>query len=104
MNGSSRENAEETPSGRLWSYDFVHDQTEMGRRRKWLPVLDEYSRECLGLEVGYSMTAQDVVATLQRLVAQPEAPTYIRSDNEPEFVATAVKDRFSKARNRHALR
>ncbi len=81
----------------VWSYDFVHDQTETGRRLKWLPVLDEHSRECLALEVGYSMTAQDVVATLQRLVAQRGAPTYIRSDNGPEFVSTAVKDWLQEA-------
>jgi len=95
VNGTQRLRASRL--NEVWSYDFVHDQTETGRRLKWLPVLDEYSRECLALEVGYSMTAQDVVATLQRLVAQRGAPTYIRSDNGPEFVATAVKDWLQKA-------
>ncbi len=89
-NGIGREQANRL--NHVWSYDFVHDQTEEGRNLKWLPVLDEYSRECLALEVDYSMTAQDVVETLQRLVAQRGAADYIRSDNGPEFVAKAVKE------------
>ena len=94
-NGTQRRQADRL--NRVWSYDFVHDQTEAGRRLKWLPVLDEYSRECLALEVGYSMTAQDVVAVLQRLVVQRGAPDYIRSDNGPEFVANAVKEWLKEA-------
>jgi len=89
-NGMQRRRAERI--NHVWSYDFVHDQTEMGARLKWLPVLDEYTRECLSLEVEHSMTAQDVVITLQKLVAERGAPKFIRSDNGPEFVADAVKD------------
>jgi len=46
-NGTQRRRAER--ANRVWSYDFVFDQTETGSRLKWLPVLDEYSRECLSL-------------------------------------------------------
>lgn len=88
-NGIQRRQAQRI--NEVWSYDFVHDQTEKGRRLKWLPILDEYSRECLSLEVESSLTAQDVVLTLQGLVAERGAPQYIRSDNGPEFVAQAVK-------------
>ena len=35
----------------VWSYDFVFDQTEDGRRLEWLPVTDEFSRQNLALEV-----------------------------------------------------
>lgn len=76
----------------VWSYDFVHDQTTDGRRLKWLPVLDEYSRELLGLEVARSMTAQDVIAQLEKLVEQRGVPEFIRSDNGPEFVAKAIQE------------
>lgn len=75
----------------VWSYDFVFDQTENGGRLKWLPVLDEFTRECLALEVARSLTATDVIATLDRLVRERGTPRYIRSDNGPEFVAKAVK-------------
>jgi transposase InsO family protein len=70
----------------------VHDRTERGTRLKWLPVLDEYTRECLSLEVESSLTAKDVVQTLERLVEERGAPELIRSDNGPEFIAAAVKD------------
>jgi hypothetical protein len=39
----------------VWSYDFVFDQTEGGRGLKWLVVLDEYTPECLALEVEHAM-------------------------------------------------
>jgi transposase InsO family protein len=76
----------------VWSYDFVWDQTEQGRRLKWLPILDEYSRECLALEVEYSITASAVIDILERLVHERGAPEFIRSDNGPEFIAQAIKD------------
>lgn len=75
----------------VWSYDFVFDQTENGGRLKWLPVLDEFTRECLALEVARTLKATDVIATLDRLVQARGAPQYIRSDNGPEFVAKAVR-------------
>jgi putative transposase len=75
----------------VWSYDFIFDQTEDGGRLKWLPILDEYSRGLMSLEVARSMTAKDVVAQLEKLVEQRGAPQFIRSDNGPEFVAEAVR-------------
>ncbi len=75
----------------VWSYDFLWDQTEQGRPLKWLPILDEHTRECLALEVEYSITARDVIDVLQRLVEERGAPEFIRSDNGPEFIAQAVK-------------
>ena len=75
----------------VWSYDFVFDQTEDGSRLKWLPILDEYSRDLMSLGVARSMTAQDVIAQLDSLVEQRGIPQFIRSDNGPEFVAKAVQ-------------
>ena len=90
QNGTQRLKAERI--NQVWSYDFVFDQTECGGRLKWLPVLDEFTRECLSLEVGRSLTSRDVIETLERLVAERGAPAFIRSDNGPEFIATAVGD------------
>lgn len=75
----------------VWSYDFVFDQTADGRPLKVLPVVDEYTRECLALVVGRSLTAADVVRTLAGLVAERGRPAYLRSDNGPEFIAAAVR-------------
>lgn len=76
----------------VWSYDFVMDHTEDGRRLKMLPVVDEYTRECLSIEVARSLTASDVIAVLAVLFTKHGAPRYLRSDNGPEFIAGAVKD------------
>ena len=75
----------------VWSYDFVFDQTEDGSRLKWLPILDEFSRDLMSLEVARSMTAEDVIDQLDVLVEQRGVPQFIRSDNGPEFVAKAVR-------------
>jgi putative transposase len=75
----------------VWSYDFVMDETEEGRRLKMMPVVDEYSRECLSIEVERSISAQDVVSTLTSLFRRRGEPAFIRSDNGPEFIAKAIK-------------
>lgn len=77
----------------VWSYDFVFDQTGDGRRLKWLPICDEYTRELVALEVERRMEAQDVIRILEAAVAaRGGPPEFIRSDNGPEFVAQAVQD------------
>lgn len=88
-NGCTRRRAEYM--GHVWSYDFAMDATEDGRRLKMMPIVEEYSRECLALEVERSITAGDVVKTLDRLFAERGVPSFIRSDNGPEFIAEAVK-------------
>ncbi len=75
----------------VWSYDFVSDQTEDGRTLKILPVLDEFTRRSLALDVGRSFRSRDVIATLERLLEKYGAPAYLRSDNGPEFIAAAIR-------------
>ena len=67
------------------------DETQDGRRLKMIPIVDEYSRECLSIEVERSITAEDVVSTLASLFRQRGEPAFIRSDNGPEFIAKAIK-------------
>jgi putative transposase len=81
----------------VWSYDFLTDRTEDGRQIRLLAVIDEYTRECLAIEVGRSFTSQDVIGVLQYLFAVRGAPQHIRSDNGPEFVAKAVCRWLEKA-------
>lgn len=76
----------------VWSYDFVWDQTEDGRQLKILPVLDEFSRQCLAIEVGRSIPAVGVIQVLERLFEEHGEPEFIRSDNGPEFIAKAVQN------------
>ena len=49
---------------RLW--DFIHDRTMCRGPLKLLSLVDEYTRECLALEVSGSITAQDAIAVLRR--------------------------------------
>ena len=88
-NGCTRRRAEH--KDHVWSYDFVMDLTEEGRRLKMMPVVDEYTRECLSIDVERSITAEDVVETLASLFRRRGEPSFIRSDNGPEFVARAIK-------------
>lgn len=75
----------------VWSYDFIYDQTADGRQLKILPVVDEFTRECLTIEVERGMDAEAVVSTLEYLFEIRGEPGHIRSDNGSEFIAEAVK-------------
>ena len=90
QNGCTKRRAEYVDH--LWSYDFAMDSTEDGRRLKVMPVVDEYTRECLSLEGQRSIKALGVIDTLRRLFIERGEPDYIRSDNGPEFIAEAIKE------------
>jgi len=75
----------------VWTYDFVDDATEDGRKLKLLTVLDEHTRESPAIEIGRSITSKDVISVLEYLFAVRGTPWFIRSDNGPEFIADAIK-------------
>ena len=81
----------------VWCYDFVSDQTEDGRAVKFLTVEDEYTRECLAIEVERSITSREVIETLRYLFEIRGAPDHIRSDNGPEFIAKALRAWLSES-------
>jgi putative transposase len=76
----------------VWAMDFQFDQTSNLRTIKMLNIIDEYTRECLAIDVARSITADDVVNRLDALAAERGAPRYLRMDNGPEFVAHAIND------------
>jgi putative transposase len=75
----------------VWTYDFTFDETMDGRRLKFLVIVDEYTRQCLRIEVGRSMSSKTVVRILAELVQIHGEPAALRSDNGPEFIANAVQ-------------
>lgn len=75
----------------VWSYDFVKARTTDGRAFRLLTVIDEYTRECLAIDVARAITADDVLHRLSELFARRGVPAHIRSDNGPEFTARAVR-------------
>ena len=76
----------------VWSYDFVFDRTHDGRPLRMLTIIDEYTRECLAIEVGRRLNSESVLEALGRLFVERGAPAHIRSDNGPEFTAIAVRE------------
>lgn len=81
----------------VWAWDFIHDRTEDGRSLKWLSIVDEYTRECLALEVRRSFRSVDVIDVLRELLVIRGAPRHVRSDNGPEFIAKAIREWLSDA-------
>lgn len=75
----------------VWTYDFIEDQTEDGRKLKILTVLDEWTRELLATEVERSLTSRQVIDVLEYLFSVRGIPGFIRSDNGSEFIAEAIK-------------
>jgi len=75
----------------VWTWDFIHDRTTNGRPLKCLSIVDEYTRECLALEVDRSITAEHVIDVLADLFRIRGVPQHIRSDNGPEFIAQAIR-------------
>ena len=79
-----------TAVNHVWAYDFIFDTCADGRTLKCLTVVDEWTRECLAIDVAGSIRSGRVIEILAQLVSVHGAPRYIRSDNGPEFVATAI--------------
>jgi putative transposase len=79
-----------TTMNHVWAYDFVFDTCADGRTLKCLTVVDEFTRECLAIDVAGSIRSARVIEVIAKLVSVHGAPRYLRSDNGPEFVATAM--------------
>jgi len=76
----------------VWSYDFVTDRTHDGRALKLLTIVDEYTRECLAIEVRRRMRSIDVLDQLSRLFLERGTPAFLRSDNGPELTAHLLRE------------
>jgi putative transposase len=79
-----------TAVNHVWAYDFVFDTCADGRTLKCLTVIDEFTRECLAIDVAGGIRSGRVIEVLAQLVSVHGAPRYLRSDNGPEFVARAI--------------
>ena len=76
--------------GQVWAYDFLFDACANGQQLKCLTVVDEFTRECLAIDVAGSIRSGRVIEVLSKLVSIHGSPKYLRSDNGPEFVSRAV--------------
>lgn len=84
----------------VWALDFQFDTTSDGRTIKLLHIVDEHTREALGIRVARSIDADHTVRVLDQIVRERGAsPELVRMDNGPEMTANALRDwcRFSGA-------
>ena len=79
-----------TRANQVWSYDFVFDACANGQQIKCLTLIDEFTKEALAIDVAGSIRSARVIDVLNRVISVRGAPSYLRSDNGPEFVATAL--------------
>ena len=76
----------------VWAYDFVMARTHDGRTFRMLTIIDEYTRECLAIDVARHLRSDDVLYRLAELFVDRGPPDHIRSDNGSEFTAKAVRE------------
>ncbi len=75
----------------VWSYDFVLHHTSDGRKFRLLTPIDEYTRQCLAIDIGRSLKHEDVLERLTDLFIRRGTPDYILSENGSEFTAQVVR-------------
>ena len=75
----------------VWSIDFIFDALAGGTALKMLTVGDDFTRECLAIDVATSFVATQVAATLDRLVHEHGAPVWVKSDNGSEFIVHTLQ-------------
>ena len=74
----------------VWSMDFMSDSLTNGRTIRTFNVLDDYNRECLGIEVDVSLPAEGVKRFLSQIIEWRGKPKYIRCDNGPEYISETL--------------
>jgi len=70
--------------------DFVSDGLAHGRRFRCLNIVDDYTRECLAIEVDTSLPGLRVAQVLQRLAELRGLPKSVTVDNGPEFAGRSL--------------
>ncbi len=78
---------EPTKANQVWSVDFMHDQLSDGRKIRLFNAIDDYRREGLAIEAGFSIPAIRVTRVLNQLLEYRGKPSVIRCDNGPEFIS-----------------
>lgn len=76
--------------GERWSMDFMSDTTAGGRRIRTLNIVDEFTRECMAIEVDTSLGGARVARVLERLCEERGRPKELLMDNGPEFTGRAL--------------
>ena len=70
-----------------WSIDFVHDRLATGRAFRAFTVIDDFSRECIALDLDFSFSGSRVAQIFDRIAMTRSLPATIKSDNGPELTS-----------------
>jgi putative transposase len=73
-----------------WSMDFMRETLASGRVFRTFNLVDDFTRQCLVIEVDFSLGGERVVRVLERLHATRGLPRTIVLDNGPEFTGQAL--------------
>ena len=73
-----------------WSLDFVHDTLETGRRIRTLNIVDDFTRECLAIEVDTSLSGRRVARVLEAIGVRRGFPQTIVMDNGTELTSLVM--------------
>ena len=90
LNDGSRVRLRPERPNHVWACDFVEDRAREGRKFRMLNVVDEFTRECLGIRVARKLGSVDVVDVLTNL--SRGVPAYVRSDDGAGLAAAAVRE------------
>ena len=71
----------------VWSMDFMHDNLMNGRNFRSFNVIDDFNRECLAIEVDFSLPTERVIRALEQVMEWRGKPRAIRCDNGPEYIS-----------------
>lgn len=75
-----------------WSMDFVSDGFVDGRKLRCLNLVDDFTKECLAIEVDTSLPGKRVVSVLERLAECRGLPMSVTVDNGPEFISKVLDE------------
>lgn len=76
----------------VWSMDFMSDSLADGRTLRTFNVIDDYNRECLGIDVDLSLPSLRVIRTLDQIIEWRGKPSALRCDNGPEYISQTLID------------
>jgi len=75
-----------------WSMDFMEDRLHHGVKFRSFNIIDDFNRECLNITLDTSINSKRVIRQLKELIDWRGKPLFLRVDNGPEFIASALKN------------
>ena len=70
--------------------DFMTDSLANGRVFRTFNVIDDFNRECLAIDVDFSLPSIRVARSLDQIIAWRGRPKSIRCDNGPECISAEL--------------